>query len=90
MTEQSQNRAKVAVFGGGSFGTALSYVLSKNPVDVVILTRNPNVASSINEQHKNSSYLTDFVLPDNIRATNVWFLDEFNRFYISNRILKRQ
>jgi len=61
---------KVTVFGGGSFGTALAYALAKNGHNVMILSRNPEVNKSINENHKNSSYLTDSLLPSNITATS--------------------
>jgi len=64
------SKIKVAVIGGGSFGTALAYVLSKNSHNVVILSRNPKVAESINTEHKNPSYLSDFVLPNNITGTS--------------------
>ncbi len=60
---------KITVFGGGSFGTALAYALSKNSNDIVILTRNPNDAAKINEEHHNPSYFSEFQLPPNISAT---------------------
>lgn len=36
--------AKVAVLGGGSFGTALGYAAAKNAEQVVILTRKEDVS----------------------------------------------
>ena len=49
MTEDfNPKNAKVCVFGGGSFGTALAYALSKNAKEVMILTRNESQAETIN------------------------------------------
>ena len=48
---------KVAVMGGGSFGTAMATLLARNKadLDVVILVRSEADAESINEDHKNSA-----------------------------------
>jgi len=61
--------AKVTVFGSGSFGTAMAFVLAHNNHQVIILGRNEEIVSSINNLHKNSRYFPDFVLPSNISAT---------------------
>eukprot|EP01119_Soliformovum_irregulare_P024255 TRINITY_DN8654_c0_g1_i1.p1 TRINITY_DN8654_c0_g1~~TRINITY_DN8654_c0_g1_i1.p1 ORF type:complete len:197 (-),score=43.56 TRINITY_DN8654_c0_g1_i1:104-694(-) len=61
---------KIAVLGGGSFATALAFVFSKNCDEIVMLSRNPDVCRSINEDHRNSKYLKEFTLPQNIRATS--------------------
>ena len=62
---------KVAVMGGGSFGTAMATLLARNKpdLDVVILVRSEVDAASINEDHKNAKYLPKYELPNNIRAT---------------------
>ena len=62
---------KVAVMGGGSFGTAMATLLARNKadLDVVILVRSEADAESINEDHKNAKYLPKYELPTNIRAT---------------------
>ena len=62
---------KVAVMGGGSFGTAMATLLARNKpdLDVVILVRSEADAASINEDHKNAKYLPKYELPNNIRAT---------------------
>jgi len=62
---------KVAVFGGGSFGTAMGCVLARNnpEMEVVLLMRNPGTVQSINDKHINDRYLPNHVLPDNVRAT---------------------
>eukprot|EP01116_Phalansterium_solitarium_P012220 TRINITY_DN2829_c0_g1_i1.p1 TRINITY_DN2829_c0_g1~~TRINITY_DN2829_c0_g1_i1.p1 ORF type:complete len:360 (-),score=95.28 TRINITY_DN2829_c0_g1_i1:348-1358(-) len=61
---------KVTVLGGGSFGTALGFAVSKNCNKVTILVRNPEIIKSINEDHRNCSYLSDFALPVHMEATD--------------------
>lgn len=67
--KEAMEQADIVVFGGGSFATALAYVLSKNHHTVTLLTRNEAVAQSINEQHRNPKYLSTFTLPPNVRAS---------------------
>ncbi|MBR3689958.1 MAG: NAD(P)-dependent glycerol-3-phosphate dehydrogenase [Eggerthellaceae bacterium] len=60
---------RVAVIGAGSWGTALSQTLTVNGHDVSLWARRPEVADSINLEHRNPRYLTDVVLSDRITAT---------------------
>ncbi len=60
---------KIAVIGAGSWGTALAQVLGGKGLDVMMMARNAEVASSINESHVNCRYLTFASLSENIRAT---------------------
>ena len=60
---------KIAVFGSGSFGTALGFVLASNGHSVCILTRSPEIMESINTQHTNPKYVTGFTLPATVTAT---------------------
>jgi glycerol-3-phosphate dehydrogenase len=69
ITIKPPSGVKVAVFGSGSFGTALSYVLATQGHKVVIHTRTPEVAESINNDHVNSRYLTGYTLPEYITAS---------------------
>mmetsp|Transcript_8270 Transcript_8270/g.29027 ORF Transcript_8270/g.29027 Transcript_8270/m.29027 type:complete len:454 (+) Transcript_8270:229-1590(+) len=65
---------KVAVLGGGSFGTAVATLLANNKpegLEVVILMRDEEQARSITEDHCNSRYLPTHVLPKSVRATTV-------------------
>ena len=50
---------KVAVMGGGSFGTAMATLLARNKdtLDVVILVRSQADADAINDTHRNAKYL---------------------------------
>jgi glycerol-3-phosphate dehydrogenase (NAD(P)+) len=63
------NPLRAAVVGGGSFGTCLAIVLAERGHDVLIWTRNEAVADGINRHHRNPRYLTEFRLPEGIRAT---------------------
>ena len=60
---------KIAVFGSGSFGTALGSVLAANGHSVVLHSRSEEVTESINTSHLNPKYLCGFQLPANLWAT---------------------
>ncbi|TWT01068.1 NAD(P)H-dependent glycerol-3-phosphate dehydrogenase [Planomicrobium sp. CPCC 101079] len=59
---------KVSIFGAGSWGTALGYVLAQNSQDLLIWTHRQEQAEEIN-QHTNSKYLKNIRLPENLVAT---------------------
>ncbi len=58
----------VAVLGGGSFGTVLAHVLAQNGVDTRLWLRNTELAQEICEQHRNTAYLPNLRLHDQLRA----------------------
>lgn len=62
---------KIAVFGGGSFGTAMGVMLARNKadMDVILLLRNPTVCDEINNHQTNKKFFPNHVLPANVRAT---------------------
>lgn len=60
---------KVAVVGGGAFGTALATVAARAGHHVELLVRDPATARAITEQHRNDKYFTEFDLPHNLNAT---------------------
>jgi glycerol-3-phosphate dehydrogenase (NAD(P)+) len=60
---------RVAVLGTGSWGTAFSMVLADAGADVVLWGRRAEVASGINQTHRNPDYLPEILLPDAVRAT---------------------
>lgn len=60
---------KVAIIGGGAFGTALACVSARAGHDTLIFLRDDDVAQSINQQHQNPARLPDINLPEKIRAT---------------------
>lgn len=58
----------IAVFGAGSWGTALSLVLADNGHQVKLWARREEQAKEINSQHTNEQYLPGVFLPENITA----------------------
>ena len=69
MPERADARVVVAIVGAGSWGTALALLAARNNHDVRLWAREAEVAESINRHHRNPFYLSDFELPENIRAT---------------------
>ncbi|ETP70684.1 glycerol-3-phosphate dehydrogenase [Planococcus glaciei] len=59
---------KVSVFGAGSWGTALSYVLAQNGHDLLLWTHRAEQAEEINN-HTNNRYLKNIQLPETLKAT---------------------
>ena len=51
--------SNVAVFGTGSFGTALANVLAQNGHDVLMWGKNKQTIDEINQFHTNSCYLNE-------------------------------
>lgn len=70
-TDVLERTNKVAVLGGGSFGTAMAaHVAGKKPeMEVSMLIRDADVCRSINEAHFNCKYFSEHKLPENIVAT---------------------
>ena len=60
---------KVSVFGAGSWGTALSYVLAQNGHDLLLWTHRSEQGDEINQQHTNKRYLKETTLPETLKAT---------------------
>lgn len=59
---------KVSVIGGGSWGLALSKVLSDNNHDVLVYDVNPKIIQSVNENHL--CMQLDITIPEGIKATD--------------------
>ncbi|WOJ97637.1 NAD(P)H-dependent glycerol-3-phosphate dehydrogenase [Congregibacter brevis] len=60
---------KIAVLGGGSWGTTVAALTTRN-APVTIWARNPETVDEINNAHRNQTYLPDAPLPESLRATN--------------------
>jgi len=58
-----------AIFGAGSWGTAYAAVLADAGATVRIHARRPEVAESINLEHRNPDYLPELVLPAAVDCT---------------------
>lgn len=61
--------SKVAVMGGGSFGTAIATVISDAGQEVRLWTREADVVAEINATHTNEKYHPGISLPEAIVAT---------------------
>ena len=62
--------SKIAIIGGGAFGTALAAVLARAGNDVIQWMRDANAAQAINATHMNAARLDGVTLPDNLIATS--------------------
>jgi len=60
---------RIAVIGAGSWGTALCIILARAGHDVRLWSRNAEVVQSVNRDHLNAVYLTDFRIPEAVLAT---------------------
>jgi glycerol-3-phosphate dehydrogenase (NAD(P)+) len=60
---------KVAVLGGGSWGTTVAALTCRN-APVTLWARNPDTVEEINREHSNRTYLPDAKLPESLRASN--------------------
>jgi glycerol-3-phosphate dehydrogenase (NAD(P)+) len=60
--------SRVAVIGGGSWGTVLAQLISENCNDVRIWTREEDRARSINSQRVNPDYVSDMQLSPHVKA----------------------
>ena len=58
------------VLGGGTFGTALTSVLSQTAERVQLWAREPELIAPINERHENPIFLPGIPLAPNVHATN--------------------
>ena len=59
---------KIAVMGGGSWGTTVASLISRN-VDVTLWARDGDTVDDVNLNHRNSRYLGDAALHPTLQAT---------------------
>ncbi|HQZ29781.1 MAG TPA: NAD(P)H-dependent glycerol-3-phosphate dehydrogenase, partial [Verrucomicrobiales bacterium] len=62
-------KPQAAVLGAGSWGTGLSIALSDSGRHVILYGNEQSVRDDINQNHRNSKYLPDILLPDSIRCS---------------------
>jgi len=61
---------RIAVVGAGSWGTTFASLLVEKGLKVSLWARNPQVAETINREHRNPFYLSENPLPSGLRATS--------------------
>ncbi|HZT66772.1 MAG TPA: NAD(P)H-dependent glycerol-3-phosphate dehydrogenase [Acidimicrobiales bacterium] len=61
-------RDKVAVLGAGSWGTAVAAICA-GQTSTVLWSRRADLAERISSEHRNPDYLSDYPLPDGLRAS---------------------
>ena len=60
---------RIAIIGGGAWGTALALVAARAGARVMLWARDPAIVAGINEQHENTVYLPGIALDSAIAAT---------------------
>ncbi|TCQ81663.1 glycerol-3-phosphate dehydrogenase (NAD(P)+) [Ochrobactrum sp. BH3] len=63
------NKAKIAVLGGGAWGTALAAMAAIGDHDAWLYARDAETVAHVNNQHRNPAYLGEIELPEGIRAS---------------------
>lgn len=61
---------KIGVIGAGSWATSLAYVLENNGYEPLLFSRHKEVVDEINNNHTNSRYFNDLILPNDIKASS--------------------
>ena len=61
---------KVAVLGGGSFGTVIANIIAENGYPVFFWMRSEKMAQRVNDARENTQYLPGYHLHENVIATN--------------------
>jgi glycerol-3-phosphate dehydrogenase (NAD(P)+) len=61
---------KLAVIGGGAWGTALAQVAAAGGRETLLWALEPEVVQAVNERHENSVFLPGLTLDEAIRATS--------------------
>jgi glycerol-3-phosphate dehydrogenase (NAD(P)+) len=69
-TAATDGRARVAVMGSGSWGTAFALVVSDAGNHVTLWARRPELADKINTAHYNPDYFPDLSLPASLKAVS--------------------
>ncbi|GEK72754.1 MULTISPECIES: NAD(P)H-dependent glycerol-3-phosphate dehydrogenase [Halomonas] len=63
---------RVAVLGGGSFGTALASIAADNGFEVRQWLRDPALVEQINREHRNGRYLPDYAINPAVKASSAF------------------
>lgn len=60
---------KICVLGAGSFGTSMAFTCERNGHETLLYARDAEQVARINAERRNPKALSDFELPENLRAT---------------------
>ncbi len=74
---------KIAVIGGGSWGTALGKLVAENGYQVCLYAKENEVVESINNQNENAVFMPGIKLHKNMRSKN---LEEISEEHINTAI----
>lgn len=61
---------RIGVIGAGAWGTALAQAMASDGTPVLLWAREGDLVEEINTRHRNSLFLPDTILANNIAATN--------------------
>lgn len=61
---------KVAVLGGGSFGTVVANIIAENGHNVFFWMRSEQLSEQVNKERENAQYLPGYKLHDRVTASN--------------------
>ena len=64
LPSQAVDHIKIGIIGCGSFATAMATIAARKGHSVTMWTRDEEQARIMNEKHKNSKYLQEFILPE--------------------------
>lgn len=70
MSDKDLLSRKIAVLGGGSWGTALATQVARANHDVVLWDMNPEHVKNMQQTHINQQYLPDIPLPKSLKFSN--------------------
>ncbi|HVN27632.1 MAG TPA: NAD(P)H-dependent glycerol-3-phosphate dehydrogenase [Candidatus Binataceae bacterium] len=63
---------RVAVLGAGAWGTALAVILARGGHRAILAARRRELVEQLRQTKKNSVYLPDVAIPDNLEFTDSW------------------
>jgi glycerol-3-phosphate dehydrogenase (NAD(P)+) len=72
MNKDFWSDSKIAVLGGGSFGTVLANLAARNCSEVTLYVRAEDQARAMNSTRMNPNYVKDLVLDSKIRAVSTY------------------
>lgn len=70
VNEKPATPLRIAVLGGGSFGTAMANLSARNGCETCMWIRDEEAAEEMQRTHRNMRYLPDFQLEENLRFSS--------------------